>query len=277
MPPDTTPRRPSLAILWNSAVQQPPAIRFDAVDQVFQTRSGPTHALLDVSFDVAHHEFLAVLGPSGCGKSTLLRMIAGLLQPTGGAVDVFGVPVTGPRDDIGIVFQKPTLLQWATVEDNVTFPVRHKTGHVSARDRERAQELLAMVGLEGFGKRLPDELSGGMQQRVGIARALHLDPDILLMDEPFSALDALTREVMGFDLLRIFADKPKTVVFITHSVSEAALLADRVLIMSGRPGTVASQHVVPLTGPRGPDSMKDPGLLDLSADLRARLMTRQAA
>ncbi|RJK92343.1 ATP-binding cassette domain-containing protein, partial [Paracoccus aestuarii] len=169
------------------------------------------------------HEFLAVLGPSGCGKSTLLRMIAGLLTPTAGVVDVFGMPVTGPRDDIGIVFQKPTLLPWATVEDNVTFPLRHKTGHVSPRDRERAQELLAMVGLEGFGKRLPDELSGGMQQRVGIARALHLDPDILLMDEPFSALDALTREVMGFDLLRIFADRPKTVVFITHSVNEAAL------------------------------------------------------
>ena len=134
-----------------------------------------------------------------------------------------------------------------------------------------------MVGLEGFGKRRPDELSGGMQQRVGIARALHLDPDILLMDEPFSALDALTREVIGFDLLSIFADKPKTVVFITHSVSEAALLADRVLVMSGRPGPVASQHVVPLSGPRGPESMRDPGLLDLSADLRNRLMTRKAA
>ncbi|WCQ98764.1 ABC transporter ATP-binding protein [Paracoccus aestuarii] len=258
-------------------MHQPPAIRFDSVAQVFQTRSGPIHALQDVAFEVGHHEFLAVLGPSGCGKSTLLRMIAGLLTPTAGVVDVFGMPVTGPRDDIGIVFQKPTLLPWATVEDNVTFPLRHKTGHVSPRDRERAQELLAMVGLEGFGKRLPDELSGGMQQRVGIARALHLDPDILLMDEPFSALDALTREVMGFDLLRIFADRPKTVVFITHSVNEAALLADRVLVMSGRPGTVASQHVVPLSGPRGPDSMRDPGVLDLSADLRARLMTRKAA
>lgn len=258
-------------------MQQPPAIRFDRLDQVFDTRSGPIHALADVSFEVAHHEFLAVLGPSGCGKSTLLRMIAGLLTPSSGGVEVFGMPVTGPRDDIGIVFQKPTLLPWANVEDNVTFPVRHKTGQVSPRDRERAQELLAMVGLEGFGKRLPDELSGGMQQRVGIARALHLDPDILLMDEPFSALDALTREVMGFDLLRIFAERPKTVVFITHSVNEAALLADRVLVMSGRPGTVASQHVVQVARPRGPDSMKDPALLDLTADLRDRLMTREAA
>ncbi|MDS9469408.1 ABC transporter ATP-binding protein [Paracoccus sp. MBLB3053] len=258
-------------------IEQPPAIRFDRLGQVFQTRSGQTEALRDVSFDVAHHEFLAILGPSGCGKSTLLRMVAGLLTPTSGAVEVFGMPVTGPRDDIGIVFQKPTLLPWATVEDNVVFPVRHKTGHVSQRDRERAQELLAMVGLEGFGKRLPEELSGGMQQRVGIARALHLDPDILLMDEPFSALDALTREVMGFDLLRIFAEKPKTVVFITHSVSEAALLADRVLVMSGRPGTVACEHIVPVSRPRGPESMKDPALLDLTADLRDRLMAREAA
>ncbi|MTH76886.1 ATP-binding cassette domain-containing protein [Paracoccus aestuariivivens] len=256
---------------------QPPSIRFNALGQVFKTRSGQTEALRDVSFDVAHHEFLAILGPSGCGKSTLLRMIAGLLMPTCGNVEVFGMPVTGPRDDIGIVFQKPTLLPWATVEDNIVFPVRHKTGHVSPRDRERAQELLAMVGLEGFGKRLPDELSGGMQQRVGIARALHMDPDILLMDEPFSALDALTREVMGFDLLRIFAEKPKTVVFITHSVSEAALLADRVLVMSGRPGTVGSEHIVPIRRPRGPESMKDPALLELTANLRDLLMTREAA
>lgn len=255
----------------------PPAIRFDGLGQVFDTRSGQIEALRQVDFDVARHEFVAILGPSGCGKSTLLRMIAGLLTPTTGRVEVFGLPVTGPRDDIGIVFQKPTLLPWATVEDNVVFPVRHKTGHVSDRDRQRAQELLAMVGLEGFGKRLPDELSGGMQQRVGIARALHLDPDILLMDEPFSALDALTREVMGFDLLRIFAARPKTVVFITHSVSEAALLADRVLVMSGRPGTVASQHAVPLGRDRGPHTMKNPVLLDLTADLRDRLMTREAA
>lgn len=258
-------------------IQQPPAIRFDRLGQVFQTRSGRTEALRNVNFDVAHHEFLAILGPSGCGKSTLLRMIAGLLKPTSGQVEVFGMPVTGPRDDIGIVFQKPTLLPWATVEDNIVFPVRHKTGRVTPRDRDRAQELLAMVGLEGFGKRLPDELSGGMQQRVGIARALHMDPDILLMDEPFSALDALTREVMGFDLLGIFARKPKTVVFITHSVSEAALLADRVLVMSGRPGMVASEHLVPVDRPRGPESMKDAALLDLTADLRDRLMMREVA
>ena len=242
-----------------------PAIRFDTLGQVFQTRTGATEALRDISFEVARHEFLAILGPSGCGKSTLLRMIAGLLKPTSGQVDVFGLKVTEPRDDIGIVFQRPTLLPWATVEDNILFPARHKRGRVSSEERE------------GFGKRLPDELSGGMQQRVGIARALLMDPDILLMDEPFSALDALTREVMGFDLLRIFAERPKTVVFITHSVSEAALLSDRVLVMTGRPGTVLTEIDVPVGRPRGPETANDKAIHDLSAYLRNLLIGRKAA
>ncbi|MGV2104590.1 ABC transporter ATP-binding protein [Agrobacterium vitis] len=254
-----------------------PAIRFDRLGQVFSTRSGQTEALHDVSFEVARHEFLAILGPSGCGKSTLLRMIAGLLAPSSGSLQVFGHPVTEPRDDIGIVFQKPTLLPWATVEDNVLFPARHKRGRVSAEERQRAGELLRMVGLEGFASRLPDELSGGMQQRVGIARALLMDPDILLMDEPFSALDALTREVMGFDLLRIFTERPKTVVFITHSVNEAALLADRVLVMTGRPGTVLTDIAVPVGRPRGPETANERAIHDLTAYLRDLLLKRQAA
>ncbi|OHZ41989.1 ABC transporter ATP-binding protein [Agrobacterium vitis] len=254
-----------------------PAIRFERLGQVFSTRSGQTEALRDVSFEVARHEFLAILGPSGCGKSTLLRMIAGLLAPSSGSLQVFGHPVTEPRDDIGIVFQKPTLLPWATVEDNVLFPARHKRGRVSAKERQRAGELLRMVGLEGFASRLPDELSGGMQQRVGIARALLMAPDILLMDEPFSALDALTREVMGFDLLRIFTERPKTVVFITHSVNEAALLADRVLVMTGRPGTVLTDIAVPVGRPRGPETANERAIHDLTAYLRDLLLKRQAA
>ncbi|MDQ0455758.1 ABC transporter ATP-binding protein [Rhizobium paknamense] len=254
-----------------------PAIRFNRLGQVFTTRSGQTEALRNVSFEVARHEFLAILGPSGCGKSTLLRLIAGLLKPSSGEVEVFGLPVTEPRDDIGIVFQKPTLLPWATVEDNVLFPARHKRGRIAPEEREEARRLLAMVGLEGFEKRLPDELSGGMQQRVGIARALLMDPDILLMDEPFSALDALTREVMGFDLLRIFAERPKTVVFITHSVSEAALLADRVLVMTGRPGSVLTDIPVPVGRPRGPETAKDQAIHELSSHLRDLLLQRQAA
>ena len=255
----------------------PPAIRFQNLGQVFETRSGPTEALRGVGFDVARHEFLAVLGPSGCGKSTLLRMIAGLLAPSSGSVEVFGLRVTEPREDIGIVFQKPTLLPWASVEDNVVFPRRHKTGRVSPADRARARDLLAMVGLAGFGARLPEELSGGMQQRVGIARALLMDPDILLMDEPFSALDALTREVMGFDLLRIFAERPKTVVFVTHSVAEAALLADRVLVMTGRPGAVLTELTVPAGRPRGPEAAHDPAIVAFTAHLRTLLIQREAA
>ncbi|CDM60616.1 MULTISPECIES: ABC transporter ATP-binding protein [Rhizobium] len=254
-----------------------PAIRFDKLGQVFKTRSGPTEALRDVSFDVARHEFVSILGPSGCGKSTLLRMIAGLLKPTSGSVAVFGLRVEAPRDDIGIVFQKPTLLPWANVEDNVVFPARHKTGRVTPKDRERAGELLKMVGLSGFEKRLPEELSGGMQQRVGIARALLMDPDILLMDEPFSALDALTREVMGFDLLRIFSERPKTVVFITHSVSEAALLSDRVLVMTERPGSILTEVTVPVGRTRSPETAKDKAIHDLSDYLRDLLLNRHAA
>ncbi len=254
-----------------------PAICFRRLGQVFETASGRTEALRDVSFEVGRHEFVSILGPSGCGKSTLLRMIAGLLKPTSGSVDVFGLPVEGPRDDIGIVFQKPTLLPWATVLDNVLFPARHKSGRITAQERERAGELLAMVGLSGFEQRLPDELSGGMQQRVGIARALLMDPDILLMDEPFSALDALTREVMGLDLLRIFAERPKTVVFITHSVSEAAILSDRVLVMTGRPGSILTEVDVPVGRPRTPETVKDKAIHELSDYLRDLLLKRHAA
>ncbi len=148
---------------------------------------------------------------------------------------------------------------------------------MSPEEREQAHALLEMVGLDGFAKRLPDELSGGMQQRVGIARALLMDPDILLMDEPFSALDALTREIMGFDLLRIFSERPKTVVFITHSVSEAALLADRVLVMTGRPGTVLTDMSVPAARPRGPETAKDKAIHELASTLRDLLLHRDAA
>ncbi|MCJ7993887.1 ABC transporter ATP-binding protein [Rhizobium cremeum] len=254
----------------------PPALSFKAMGQVYQTSSGPLEALRAVSFDVSRHQFVAVLGPSGCGKSTLLRSIAGLLPPTSGSVDVFGHPVTEPRDDVGIVFQKPTLLPWASIEDNVVFPIRHKTGRVSAEDRLRARELLAKVGLAGFEKRLPSELSGGMQQRVGIARALHLNPDILLMDEPFSALDALTREEMGFELLRIWESQPKTVLFITHSISEAVLLADRVLVMSGRPGTVAEDLAIDIPRPRGVETTGSKAMQDYSGYLRNLLLKREA-
>ena len=254
-----------------------PAVRFTSVGQTFATGIGPLTALNSVSMSLARHEFVAVLGPSGCGKSTLLRLTAGLLAPTEGEVCVYDMPVRGPRDDIGIVFQQATLLPWATVADNVVFPARHRHGRVSKEDRARAREITVTVGLDGFEERLPGELSGGMQQRVGIARALFSNPDILLMDEPFSALDALTRDAMGFELLRLWQDSPKTVLFITHSIPEAVLLADRVIVMSERPGRVIADMPVPLGRPRSEDALRSVEMQDYIADLRSLLIKREVA
>lgn len=234
-----------------------PYVSFNQVGHSYDLPSGQKmQALTDVSFTIERHEFVAVVGPSGCGKSTLLRLLSGLLTPTEGRVAVFDQAVTQPRDDIGIVFQKPTLLPWKNVLDNVLFPLHHKYGRVTDKDRAFAKQLIAKVGLQDFIDRLPDQLSGGMQQRVGIARALLLDPDILIMDEPFSALDALTREEMGFELLKLWEERPKTVLFITHSISEAVLLADKVLVMSARPGTLLEQITIDLPRPRSLDTIQ---------------------
>ncbi len=253
------------------------AISFEGVGQTFLTDTGPLTALKGVSLSLDQHEFVAVLGPSGCGKSTLLRLTAGLMRPTKGRVRVFGKEVDGPRDDVGIVFQNATLLPWANVEDNVVFPAKHMRGKVDAKDRDQARRIIATVGLDGFEKRLPGELSGGMQQRVGIARALFLNPDILLMDEPFSALDALTRDAMGFELLRLWQASPKTVMFITHSIPEAVLLADRVVVMSNRPGAVIADLPVPLGRPRDEHSLRTPEMQDYMAHLRGLLIHKEVA
>ncbi len=255
-----------------------PVIRFADLNQTFVKRGQePVVALDGVTFDVQRHEFISVLGPSGCGKSTLLRLIAGLIKPTSGTLEIFGLPVTEPRQDIGIVFQRPTLLPWFDVLGNVTFPMRHKYGRVTPQERERAQGLLSLVGLADFAGKQIDELSGGMQQRVAIARALLLDPDILLMDEPFSALDALTRDEMSFELLRIWADRPKTVLFITHSIPEAVLLADRVVVMSARPGRIREILEVPLARPRTLASLSDPAFHELANHIRSQLFTHPVA
>jgi NitT/TauT family transport system ATP-binding protein len=251
---------------------QPPAIRFHDVAQVYKTRDGRSiEALRGVSFNVARHEFIAVVGSSGCGKSTLMRLAAGLVQPTGGEVQVYGQGVLEPRDDVGIVFQKPTLLPWFDVIGNVTFPMKHKYGHVTNDERIRARSLLALVGLDGFESKRIDELSGGMQQRVAIARALLLDPDILLMDEPFAALDALTRDEMSFELLRIWTQNPKTVIFITHSIPEALLLADRIIVMTPRPGAVRQIVDVPLPRPRSMQTLQEPRFNQMVGDIRSLL------
>jgi len=223
-------------------------IEVDQVEKVFETQDGTdVHALAAVSVAIAPAEFVVIVGPSGCGKSTLLRVVAGLVSPSSGAVRIAGTPVRGPREEVGIVFQAPTLLPWANVLDNVLFPFRI----MRRLDRDavdRAMALLDLVGLKGFERRMPRELSGGMQQRAAICRALVHDPSILLMDEPFGALDALTREEMGLELMRIWSERPKTILFVTHSVPEAVLLADRVVVMGPRPGRVID--VVPVGLPR---------------------------
>ena len=252
-------------------------VRLSGVGHRYDPDPGVPPAVTGIDLDIRRHEFVAVVGPSGCGKSTLLRMIAGLLTPSEGEVSVLGLPVTGPRDDVGIVFQKPTLLPWLTVRKNVLFPLKHKYGRYGKDDEKRADELLAMAGLEGFASKMPDELSGGMQQRLGIVRALLLNPDILLMDEPFSALDAMTREQIGFDLLKIWHENPKTVLFITHSIAEAALLADRVLVMSKRPGTVLEVMDVDLPRPRTTRTISEPRFGQLTDRLRKHIYEPDAA
>jgi NitT/TauT family transport system ATP-binding protein len=225
-------------------------IEFNAVGMTFSTAEGePITALSDISFEIPSNQFVCVVGSSGCGKSTLLRLIAGLLDPTQGTVTIDGLPVKGPRRDLGFVFQSPTLLPWSTVLDNVLFPLRLMRA-LTGEAVSAAKEFLALIGLSGFENRYPGELSGGMQQRVAICRALLHRPSVLLMDEPFGALDALTREEIALELLRIWEAQPKTVVFVTHSIPEAVLLADRILVMSPRPGRIEASIDVPLPRPR---------------------------
>ena len=215
---------------------------------------GTVQALAGISLAIAAGEFVTIVGQSGCGKTTLMRILGGLLAPSGGTVALRGRAVDGPSRDVGIVFQDPTLLPWRTVFDNVMLPVQvlGLDRDVSAR---RARGLLDLVGLSGFEDKYPHELSGGMRQRVAIARALVHEPSLLLMDEPFGALDAMTREFMNVELLRIWAESGKTIVFITHSIPEAVFLADRVLVMSARPGRIQEIVRVDLPRPRDLDMM----------------------
>ena len=210
---------------------------------------GDLEAIRHLSFDVGDGEFLSVLGPSGCGKSTLLMMVAGLIDPTAGEIRIQGAKVTGPRREIGVVFQSPVLLPWRTVLQNLLFPIellKLPRPHY----RRRAMELLRMAKIDEFAGVLPRQLSGGMRQRVAICRALVHDPNILLMDEPFSALDAITRDEMAVELQRIWQANRKTVIFVTHSIREAAFLSDRVLVMGRRPATIIDELEIELPRPR---------------------------
>jgi NitT/TauT family transport system ATP-binding protein len=206
-------------------------------------------AVSSVSFTVARGEFVAVLGPSGCGKSTLLMMMGGLEPVTAGRITVGGEPMTGPRTSIGIMFQDPTLLPWKSAYDNVLFPIRVLKRPL-APYRDAARALLQRVGLDGFMHKKPHELSGGMRQRVAICRALVYDPELLLMDEPFSALDAITRDEMNELLLDLWQQYTKTALFVTHSIREAVFLADRVLVMTRRPATIVEDLTIPFARPR---------------------------
>jgi NitT/TauT family transport system ATP-binding protein len=227
-------------------------IVLDRVGMVYAAASGPVEALRDIALAVGRGELLAVVGPSGCGKSTLLRLVAGLAAPTGGRVLVGDRPVTRPLAAVGMVFQAPVLLKWRTILDNVLLPAE-LSGLDRRTHRARARELLGLVGLGDFEQKLPRELSGGMQQRASLCRALLLDPPLLLMDEPFGALDALTRDEMNLELLRVWGETAgarKTIVFVTHSIAEAVFLADRVVVMSPRPGRIARIFDVPFPRPR---------------------------
>jgi NitT/TauT family transport system ATP-binding protein len=225
-------------------------IALRAVSKTFRQNGRTTAALETVSLDIRRGEFVAVVGPSGCGKSTLMRLVAGLIDSTEGAVEVFGRTVCGPVTELGIVFQNPILLDWRNVLGNVMFQAEIR-GIAGPGHRTRALALLEQVGLRDFADRYPHELSGGMRQRAAIARALLHDPPLLLMDEPFGALDALTREQMRIDLETLWLASRKTVLFITHSIDEAVLLADRVVVMSPRPGRIERILEVDLDRPRG--------------------------
>jgi NitT/TauT family transport system ATP-binding protein len=227
-------------------------IELDRVGMVYETTSGPVEAIKDVSLNVGEGEFVSLVGPSGCGKSTLLRVVAGLRANTSGAVAVDGVRVTRPIPEVGMVFQAAVLLKWRTILDNILLPAE-LAGLNPRKHLDQAHRLLHLVGLDEFSDKLPNELSGGMQQRAALCRALLLDPPLLLMDEPFGALDAMTRDDMNLELLRVWGEQTdggnrKTIVFVTHSIPEAVFLSDRVVVMSPRPGRIA--RIININQPR---------------------------
>src|SRR3954470_16780936 len=242
-------------------------IHISGVSKTYRSRDGDVPSLRPLDFHIDDGEFFVVVGPSGCGKSTLLKMISGLLAPSSGEILVDGEKVTNPHGNVGIVFQNSLLLPWRNVLNNVLLPIDMKQ---LSREQflPRAMALLKMVGLEGFEKKLPWQLSGGMQQRASICRALVHDPKIMLMDEPFGALDAMTRERMNVELQRIQRETGKTVLLITHSIPEAVFLADRVLVMSERPGTIAAIYDVTLPRPRSLDVLSDPVFVQLTQTIR---------
>jgi NitT/TauT family transport system ATP-binding protein len=244
-----------------------PILQVRHLSIIFPDGNSGLEALDDISFSVNAEQFLCVLGPSGCGKTTLLRVLAGLLPPTYGELVFGNSSLTTPRHGVGMVFQKANLMPWRTVLDNILLPLEIQ--HVPRPEAmEKALALVELVGLVGFEDSLPRDLSGGMAQRVAIARALIHEPDLLLLDEPFGSLDALTRERMGSELTRIWQARRKTVIMVTHSISESLFLADRVLVLSNRPGRLCLDLIVDLPRPRVEDIRYTPGFSALARQVR---------
>jgi ABC-type nitrate/sulfonate/bicarbonate transport system ATPase subunit len=247
-----------------------PLLELRHVSKAYGDPADPLHALHDISFQVERGEFVCMVGPSGGGKSTLLRLIAGLLRPTAGVILLDGQPVREPSPRVGIVFQNVNLMPWRTVVDNVALPLE-LTGVPRQQRYKVALELLDLMGLAGFARRYPRQLSGGMQQRAAIARTLAQDPDLLLLDEPFGALDAITREYLNRELLRIHHLRKQTIFMVTHAIGEAVFLADRVLVLSARPGTIRCEIPIPLPHPRGEETLGDPRYVALTQQVRAAI------
>jgi NitT/TauT family transport system ATP-binding protein len=253
-----------------------PILTICGVHQKFNARSGEVVAALDnINLEIAAGEFVAFVGISGCGKTTLMKIVGGLISPTQGDVIYRGERVTGPIDDLGIVFQKPVLLEWRTVLRNITLQTSMRGLGSAAEQRRLAEDLLGRVGLAGYGDRFPWELSGGQQQRVSLCRALVHNPGLLLMDEPFGALDALTREQLQRDLERMWLAQRPTVLFVTHDVGEAVCLADRVVVLAGKPGTVVADIPIGVGRARGADLLNNAKLQAYAKEVRSVLLPNE--
>ncbi len=248
-------------------MSEQPTIVVEHAQKTFASARGPVRALDDFTMTVDKGEFVSIVGPSGCGKSTLLWAMAALWPLTGGSIQIGGREVTGPRRDVGMVFQSANLLPWRNLQQNIHFPFEIM-GDSPARYQERIKELIRMTALTGFENHYPQELSGGMQQRASIVRALSYDPDVLLMDEPFGALDAFTRDEMNMMLLNIWEASHKTIVFVTHQIPEAVYLSDRIYVMTPRPGRNSRMFAIDLPRPRPISITNEPHFFELVAQIR---------
>ena len=248
----------------------PPLIVAGDVSRVFTSAKRSVTALEHIAFEIQTGSFVSIVGPSGCGKSTLLKIISGLLAPSSGTVTVNGQVVRGPLENVGMVFQAPVLLKWRSVLGNILLPVEFAKLDIPTHE-ERARALIKLVGLEGFEEMYPHQLSGGMQQRASLCRALVTDPQLLLMDEPFGALDAMTRDELDMELLRIWEERKKTVLFVTHSIQEAVFLSDVVFVMSARPGRLLEKMAIDLPRPRSMEMMTTTKFGEYALRIRALL------